>query len=126
MGFWAAVPAFAGLLEKAIGLFEGDDKEQMQLFKTELETAHKERLAQLEVNKNEAAHRSLFVAGWRPGLMWLCIIACGIDWLIRPFLPYFGMDLIPPITGDHMFEIMFGVLGLGGLRTFEKSKAITK
>jgi len=92
----------------------------------------KENQGQLEVNKVEAGHRSVFVAGWRPGLGWVCTASFAWAFVLRPMVESimvgFGVDtdLLPEIEIDEIKEILKGMLGLGALRTYEKIKGVTK
>jgi hypothetical protein len=88
-----------------------------------------DRLAgQLAINKLEAQSPSVFVAGWRPFIGWVCGAALAYQYLIRPIIIYVsalkGLDPthIPPGLDNNLWELMFGMLGLGTLRTFEKVK----
>lgn len=87
--------------------------------------------AQQEVNKAEAAHRSIYVAGWRPGIGWACAGALWFQYLITPIALWLA-DIAghplpkPPVLDDILWELMFGMLGMGGLRTYEKLKGVTK
>ena len=88
-------------------------------------------LAQLEVNKAEAQSGSVFVAGWRPMIGWVCALSLAYQYLGRaiataifdaagwrlPYLP--GLD-------EHLWELLFAMLGLGGLRTIEKMNGASK
>ena len=87
---------------------------------------------QLEINKAEAGHRSLFVAGWRPGIGWICGIAFGWHFVLLPItvfaLTASGYALpaeLPKFEMDQLMTVLLGMLGLGGLRTFEKYKNVT-
>ncbi len=87
--------------------------------------------AQIEVNKVEAAHRSIFVAGWRPAIGWTCAIAFLMHFLIMPLLMVASiyLDFTPPVIDfdmEALMSIMMGMLGIAGMRTFEKIKGITK
>ena len=80
---------------------------------------------QLEINKIEAASDSLFKSGWRPAVGWVCVIALFYQFLLRPLLPWaFAAAGHPlpemPDLGENLWELMFGMLGLGGLRSFER------
>jgi hypothetical protein len=88
-----------------------------------------DRLAgQLAINKLEAQSPSVFVAGWRPFIGWVCGAALAYQYLVRPIIIYVsalkGLDPthIPPGLDNNLWELMFGMLGLGTLRTFEKVK----
>jgi len=83
--------------------------------------------AQLEVNKVEAGHTSLFVAGWRPFVGWTCGIALCYHFVLQPFLVFllysFGYQVaLPQFDMTTLTTILMGMLGLGGLRSYEKVK----
>jgi len=88
---------------------------------------HKANLAQLEVNKVEAAHRNVFVAGWRPFTGWVCASALAYHFILEPII-VFGLALnniqltLPQFDMGSLLTVLMGMLGLGGLRTFEKTK----
>jgi len=93
---------------------------------------HNANLAQIDVNKAEAASGSIFKGGWRPFVGWVCGIALLYHFILSPLI-LFGVTLtgvdIPPIPEFDMGSLMtvlMGMLGLGGLRTYEKQKGITK
>lgn len=85
--------------------------------------------AQLAVNQAEAASPSLFVSGWRPAIGWVCGLALTYQFVLRPLgafvAAYFGHPL-PNLPGldDTLWQLLFGMLGLGGLRTVEKIKGV--
>jgi len=83
-------------------------------------------LAQTEINKIEAGHRSLFVAGWRPAIGWICAIGLGMTFLVNPILQWATGEVGPELPLDVIMELVLGMLGLGALRTFEKMKGKTK
>ena len=91
-----------------------------------------EVLAQLEVNKIEAASGSLFKGGWRPFIGWVCGIAFAYHFIFQPFLIFlfatFGVSIpdLPEFDMGTLMPVLMGMLGLGGLRTFEKAKGISK
>ena len=81
--------------------------------------------AQIEVNKTEAAHKSLFVSGWRPAVGWTCCLGLAGNFLIIPFSNFImalaGSDIvIPLIDVSTMMPVLMGMLGLGTMRTVEK------
>jgi len=87
--------------------------------------------AQMRVNAKEATHRSVFVAGWRPMIGWTCAFAFGMHFIIIPLMTIVAIyiDFTPPLVAfdmDSLMSIMLGMLGIGGLRTYEKTKGITK
>ena len=88
-------------------------------------------LAQLEVNKQEASHRSLLVAGWRPFVGWTCGLALFYTYLVQPMATFVlaqtgHLIQLPPVDLSAMMPVLLGMLGLGGLRSFEKYKGVSK
>jgi hypothetical protein len=108
------------------------DKDLKMKLQHELETAlHSANLAQLEVNKAEAAHKSVFVAGWRPFVGWVCGVALSYHFILAPLLQFgfalAGMDQeLPEFEFSQLSTVLMGMLGLGGLRTFEKMKGVSR
>ena len=122
----------AGILERVI-----PDKNQAAKLAHEIATmsdkmAHEQVLAQLEVNKAEAASGSLFKGGWRPAIGWICGLALFWSFILQPFLVFFllvfGVDLppLPEVGTADLMPILLGMLGLGGLRSYEKVQKVTK
>ena len=96
--------------------------------KTEIQRAN---LAQIDVNKAEAQHRSIFVAGWRPFIGWICAVAMAYHFILQPIIIFAlsanGVDYdLPEFDMGSLMTVVLGILGLGGLRSFEKYKGITK
>lgn len=85
-------------------------------------------LGQLEVNKTEAASSDFFRGGWRPAIGWICAAGLGYVYLLQPILPWLvslNGGLVPPLPSidiDALMVLLFGMLGLGGLRTVERIK----
>lgn len=85
--------------------------------------------SQTAVNTAEASHSSLFVAGWRPAIGWCCAIALAYSYLFVPFAGFILMlagKPLPkfPILDANLWELMFGMLGMGALRTYEKLRGV--
>ena len=113
-----------GLLDKFI-----EDKDQKNALAHEIATlaqkeAHKNAALQLEVNKTEAAHKSLFVAGWRPFIGWVCGIGLLYSVLISPVLAIWLV--MPAIDSDLLMPTLGGMLGLGAMRSYEKVKGVSR
>ena len=118
-----------GLLDKFI-----EDKDQKARLAHEVATMaenHAQELAkgQLEVNKVEAAHKSLFVSGWRPFIGWTCGLGMFGNFITIPFsnfvLALFGIDIVIPLVPlETMMPVLMGMLGLGAMRTYEKKNAV--
>ena len=88
-------------------------------------------VAQIRVNEQEASHRNLFVAGWRPFNGWSCGLALFYTYLAQPVVTFILIQRgqyvdLPPIDLGAMMPVLLGMLGLGGLRSWEKSKGLTK
>lgn len=94
--------------------------------KQQLATAVQVINGQLAINQAEAANPSVWVSGWRPGVGWVCVAALGYQYVARPLLIGFGVADNMPALDDSLWELLFGMLGLGGLRTFEKVKGVAK
>lgn len=120
-----------GLLDKFI-----QDKDQKAKLAHEVATMaqrHAQELAkaQLEVNKAEAAHNSMFVAGWRPAVGWCCVLGMAGNFLIIP-MANFTLALmkvqvnIPLIDLETMMPVLMGMLGLGAMRSYEKVKGVSR
>jgi len=115
-GGQSSLGEFAKDLREAIKGKEIDPDKMMDLVKV-----------QSEINKMEAQHRSVFVAGWRPFIGWICGIALLYNFIIRDVIAWVSPDAMPPaIQMDQLITILLGMLGLGGLRTFEKIKDKSK
>ena len=83
-------------------------------------------LAQIQVNEKEAQHASVFVAGWRPGIGWVCGAALAYHFIVQPLLSFAAGVWIqdfeppPPLSLGELMPILLGLLGLGGMRTAER------
>lgn len=84
-------------------------------------------LGQQEVNKIEAAHESIFVAGWRPFIGWVCGSSLAYYYVAQPFLVW-AFDLLgyntsmPMLETGELMTILLGMLGLGAFRSYDKKK----
>jgi hypothetical protein len=121
-----------GLLDKFI-----EDKDQKAQLAHELATmadrhAQDLALAQIEVNKAEAASGSVFKGGWRPFIGWVCGGAFAYHFVLQPVIVFAvvaaGVDLppLPEFDMTSLMTVLMGMLGLGGLRTYEKQKGLTQ
>ena len=114
-----------------------EDKDQKNALAHEIATlaekqAHEAAMAQVEVNKAEAQHRSVFVAGWRPFIGWTCGAALAYHFIAYPVILFIGsaagmgLSDLPQFDMDSLMTVLLGMLGLGGMRSFEKAKGLTK
>jgi len=87
---------------------------------------------QTQINAVEAANTNLFVSGWRPAIGWTCAAAFAYKFVFQPFLVFvlvacgssFNVDDLPVLDWAEMSSVLLGLLGLGGMRTFEKIKGV--
>jgi len=105
------------------------DKDKKAALAHEISTMaerHAQELAkgQLEVNKTEAAHKSLFVAGWRPAIGWICGLALMYSTILSPILGIWFT--VPPVDSSLLTSVLMGMLGLGAMRTVEKTKSVAR
>ena len=128
--------ALIGPVSNLLGKFI-EDKDMKNKLAHEVATMdenHAQELAkgQLEINKAEAQHKSIFVAGWRPFIGWTCGIALAWHFVLQPLIMFlsvlFGLTLpeLPAFDMGSLMTVLMGMLGLGGLRTYEKQKGLTK
>lgn len=121
----------SGLLDKFI-----EDKDKKNAIAFELSTMaerHAQELAkaQIAVNQKEAAHKSLFVAGWRPAVGWVCVLGMASNFMVIP-LANFALALakstivVPILDLTQMMPVLMGMLGLGAMRTVEKAKGVQR
>ena len=132
----ALLPSILPAVTDVIGRFLPEDKEAKAKAEREIEaklTTHlaKIDLAQLDINKTEAAHRSVFVSGWRPFIGWSCGVALAWSYVVTPILNFVLAQTgylveLPSMNLGEMMPVLMGMLGLGGLRTFEKFKKVSK
>ena len=125
----AVAESIVGVAGKVLNKFVADKDLRVKL-QHELKTAfHAANLAQIDLNKQEAAHQSMFVAGWRPFVGWTCGVALAYHFLIAPLLSFvlvlYGIDTpMPEFEFSQLSTILMGMLGLGGLRSYEKMKGV--
>jgi hypothetical protein len=127
-GVGAVVNAVGGTLDK---LFTSDD-ERLTHAEVMERLRQQPDAAQLLVNLAEAAHRTIFVAGWRPFIGWVCGTALAYNFIFRDLLVW-GLTTwapavaIPPaLQMDQLMTVLLGLLGLGTLRTVEKVGGVTR
>lgn len=115
------IDAIGNAIDKVFTSDEERLKAKAVISKLEL---HQDEL-QVELNKVEAQHRSLFIAGWRPLIGYICAGGLLLMFIINPILTVFGVAS-PSIPSESLMELVLGMLGLGALRTFEKVVGRTK
>jgi hypothetical protein len=118
------IPDPAARAEAQRKLIELEQAGQLEQLRADLQLA----MGQLDVNKVEAASPNLFVSGWRPAVGWVCVLGLGYNFLAQPLLAWAALMALRPIPptlqiGD-LIVLLFGMLGLGTLRTVEKKAGV--
>jgi hypothetical protein len=113
----------------------GDKGEKMTHEAIMAKLAMQPAMLQVELNKVEASHRSVWVAGWRPGIGWVCAVSLALFFIpqytmaaiLWVKLSWVATEVVPyPATVDGLMELVVGMLGFGVLRTAEKLSGKTK
>tara|TARA_B100000780_G_C21112223_1_gene449573 strand:- start:786 stop:1157 length:372 start_codon:yes stop_codon:yes gene_type:complete len=120
----ALIGPVAGLLDKFV-----PDKDQAAALAHEIATMSERHaqdimVAQLAVNKEEAKG-NWFQSSWRPATAWVCVVGMAVNFLISPLLAPLGV-VVPQADTSVMMPVLMGLLGLGGMRTLEKTKGVSK
>jgi hypothetical protein len=122
----------SNLLDKAIPDQDLKRKLSHEIATMSEKHAQQLALAQIKVNAAEAASGSLFKGGWRPCVGWLCAIAFGYHFVLQPVIIFVvalvGIEIpeLPEFDMGTLLTVLGGMLGIGGLRTYEKQKGLTK
>jgi hypothetical protein len=137
--FLAALPLIGSLLDKVLPDADAKAKAQLELAKLAQDGEFKAldmqlqvNLAQAKINEIEAASSNPMAATWRPAAGWVCVFGLGYEFLLRPLLPWIlAVCQVPdvpalPSLDDVLMELVFAMLGIGGMRTFERSQRVKK
>jgi hypothetical protein len=119
----------AKLLDKVIPDKDAREKAQAELLKAANSQDFQLSLAQIRVNEEEAKSENIFKSGWRPAIGWICVFGLAYNFVIYNILLWFiniyQLNVTPPaLLSDILMELVFALLGLGSLRTFEKIKGV--
>lgn len=127
MNILSFLPLIGTIIDRII-----PDKKAAEAAKRELEKAEQRGelqllLKQIETNDSEAQNPNIFVSGWRPFIGWICGIAFAYHYILVPLLLLIATSTghpieLPVFDMDSMMTVLFGMLGLSGLRTYEKTK----
>ena len=128
----ALIGPVTGLLDKFIP--DADEKARIAHELATMSEKHAQQLAlsQIEVNKAEAASGSIFKGGWRPAVGWVCAIAFAYHFILKDLIVFgcavAGVDMpeLPEFDMGTLLTVLGGMLGIGGLRSYEKTKGLTK
>jgi hypothetical protein len=118
------------VLDRVLPNEEAKRAGELELLKKSVEGDFKQVLAQLQINAQEAMHPSIWVAGWRPGFGWAGVVSFVYATMLQPMLTWLatikGWPLPPVIDTELLLYVAGTMLGIGGMRTFEKKHGVTK
>ena len=127
-----------GLIESVVGVVDNvldkfvEDKDLRAKLNHELKTqVQRANLAQIDVNKEQAKHPSIFVAGARPAIMWICAFGLGWQFVFQPVAIWFmaisgNTTPLTMIPTEGLMSLTLALLGLGGMRSAEKFKGVAR
>ena len=134
IGIDDAIAAGATLVDMVVKRIWPDatelEKDKLAQLTLQLQAEWANQLGQLEVNKIEAASSSLLVAGWRPMVGWICATGLAYAAILEPIARFIAtvgfayLGVFPAIDTGITLQILLALLGLGGMRTFEKFKGV--
>jgi len=120
----ALIAPVAAILDKFIPDADTKQKLAFEISTLAEKQAHEIAIAQIAVNQEDAKGR-WFQAGWRPAVGWVCVAGFSINFLVSPLLHPLGI-IVPQADTSTMLPVLMGMLGLGGLRSYEKKNGLTK
>lgn len=134
MSIAAFIPILGPLIEKLVDRIPDPNeraRERQTIEAAILAAAAAQQAQQAEINKVEAASNSVFVAGWRPFIGWVCGVGIAWVFVVSPVASWAFMlagvtEKPPEIDAEYLLELILAMLGLGGLRTFEKLKGVAR
>lgn len=129
------LPAVTPIIDKLVGLIPNSNerakaKEEFEM--ALMNAVNQAARDQVEVNKIEAASTSIFVAGWRPFIGWVCGVAIAYTYIVYPILLWvlalngYETHNVPKLETDALYQLVLAMLGLGTMRTFEKVKGVNR
>lgn len=128
-------PLIAPAIEKVCDFIPEPNKRKEAKEKLEqsiLDSVNQCMKAQADINEIEAKHNSIFVAGWRPFIGWICGIALMWTYIVKPIADWIiviggvNIDTLPYLDMAALTPLIMGMLGMGGLRTYEKMKGVAR
>jgi hypothetical protein len=130
----ALIPVIGNLIDKILPDPQAQSEAKIKLMELAqqgelavLDAETKLALGQMEINKAEAT-TDMFRGGWRPATGWVCVSGLVYQFLVQPILPWAvtimggSVPPLPAIDNETLMVLLTGMLGLGGLRTFERVK----
>ena len=136
MSIAAFIPILGPAVEKILDLIPDTNaraRAEADYQRALLDAAQAESADNREINKVEAAHRSIFVAGWRPFFGWISALCVLYAYLLKPLIACYllayhpeKLAFLPDFPMEYVWELIFGMLGISGLRSLEKVKGVSK
>lgn len=125
------VTSVSGILDKVIPDKDAREKAAHEISLALIAQEQAQDAGQTDINKVEAGSSNLFVSGWRPFIGWVGGSALAWQFVLYPIITYglavWGRPVaLPYIPTDQLFNLVLAMLGLGGMRTFEKIKGVTR
>ena len=118
------IAPITGLLDKWIP--DADTKQEIAFELATMSERHAQELSVAQIKLNTAeAKGNWFQSSWRPATGWVCVLGFAVNFLVSPIAAGFGV-VIPQADTSVMMPVLMGLLGLGGMRSFERSKGIGK
>jgi len=108
------------------------DKDKLAAFNHEMAMSmHNSDLAQIAVNQEEAKSPSVFVAGWRPAVGWVCVLALLFNYVVSPLgnwicAVWYPEITLPSLEIDELMTLLYGLLGMGALRSYDKKQGTAR
>lgn len=133
MAFLGILSAVTPVIDKVLDLIPDPNaraKAKAELTSRLMEIEHEQRMAQVELNKTEAQHKSVFVAGWRPFIGWVGGLALAYSFVLQPFMEFIALSLgyqgrFPVLDVSQLLTLVLAMLGIGGMRSFDKIKGVS-
>jgi hypothetical protein len=127
----ALIDPISTLLDKIVPDKDARDRLAHEISTMAETHSHEIAKAQIAVNQQEAAHKSIFVAGWRPFTGWSCSLALSFNFLVLPMGNFVlalndSVIVIAPLDLSTMMPVLLGMLGLGGMRSYEKRNKVAR
>jgi len=139
MGVAAFIPLIGDVFDRIFPDKEKANEAKLRLFEleqqgqlAELDAKTQLALGQLEVNKAEASGTNMMARTWRPAVGWICALGFGWAYLVQPmfvwgvYLSGSSIDSVPQVNIEGMMPVLLGMLGLGLMRTAEKTKGVAR
>lgn len=122
-----AIPLITQVIDKLFPDKQKAAEAQQKLLEMQMNGELQQIVGQLEINKAEASSGSTYAASWRPTIGYICAVGLAYNFIVYPVLLWYAAMykpgfVPPPLVSDSILELVFGMLGMAGLRTYEKIK----